>query len=214
MNNNNNNHEEEEDDVIQKLDKDELIDNLVSLRDAYYDVKDRYKDAKKNLNEKNKQVEIQRRLLAEREDLLLQLQWEPDQDSSYLYQVGQHDTNQANQLKMKSILDQMRVMEKGIFDRDDKIRVLERAVEDLTIKQIDGADAKAPVSTSADGVPSPIQANVTQKISEYPLNYKEPTDTVEVVSAHPEGIERTPSFWETSTTYVSQKIGWGQPELK
>eukprot|EP01133_Synstelium_polycarpum_P012872 gene12872-15118_t len=203
----------DESDAIYRLDREELIDNIKTLRDAYYDVKGRYKDMKKAAGERTKEIDFQRRLLSEREDLLLQLQWDPNQDNSYLLQVGASDPVHANELKMKALLNQMRIMEKGIFDRDDKIASLEKSVEVLTLGQINGADK----INSGINNKSPMMANVTNKIQDYPLSYGAPQEnnnnTVNVLTPSTnKATTQSPSFWKSPSSYISYMVGWSNPE--
>ncbi|EGG21195.1 hypothetical protein DFA_01070 [Cavenderia fasciculata] len=135
--------EEEEEDggneiSFGEMSRADLISTIREIRTEYFDLKDRYKGIKGKIGDKEKDIQFQRKLLTEREDLLLQLQWEENQDINYLQQVGAtDDDSKARQVKMKALLDQMRVMEQGIFDRDYKIKQLEKTIENITLKQID-----------------------------------------------------------------------------
>ncbi|EGC35030.1 hypothetical protein DICPUDRAFT_92103 [Dictyostelium purpureum] len=140
---NNNNNEEEivinEDDEylgILHLNKEQLIDTIREIREEYFELQEDHNKLEERYKDKIKEIEFNRKLLTEREDLLLQLQWDPNQDNSYLMQMGASDTNQANEQKMKAMMDQMRVMERGIFERDEKIKQMEKVIETFTLQQI------------------------------------------------------------------------------
>ncbi|KAN0055482.1 hypothetical protein ACTA71_008595 [Dictyostelium dimigraforme] len=121
---------------ILHLKKEELIDTIRDIREEYFDLQDTHEQLKEKYKEKVKEVENNRTLLTEREDLLLQLQWDPTEDSSYVQQMGASDTNHANELKMKAMMDQMRVMERGVYERDEKIKQMEKLIEQFTLNQI------------------------------------------------------------------------------
>ncbi|KAK5584551.1 hypothetical protein RB653_006164 [Dictyostelium firmibasis] len=118
------------------LEKEELIETIKDIREEFFDLQDNHEQLKEKYKEKVKEIENNRKLLTEREDLLLQLQWDPTEDSSYVQQMGASDTNQANELKMKAMMDQMRVMERGVFERDEKIKQMEKLIEQFTLNQI------------------------------------------------------------------------------
>ncbi|EGG14136.1 hypothetical protein DFA_11903 [Cavenderia fasciculata] len=178
-NNNNNNQQqlEEEDEFnYSELSTEELISTVKDMREAYFYIKDKYSMSKNHLDDKSKEIQFQRKLLTEREDLLLQLQWDPNQDDTYLYQLGARDPKQANEIKLRALTDQMRVMEKGIFDRDDRIKELERQVELLTLSQISPINHHNIVSTTQNLNPS-IQREgsilnipIKHQISQYPAS--------------------------------------------
>ncbi|KAN0027539.1 hypothetical protein ACTFIU_010498 [Dictyostelium citrinum] len=141
-NNNNLNQEEiiiDEDDEflgIYHLSKEELIETIRDIREEYFELQENHNKLEERYKDKLKEIEFNRKLLTEREDLLLQLQWDPNQDTSYFQQMGTSDSNQANELKMKALMDQMRVMERGIFERDEKIKQMEKVIETFTLQQI------------------------------------------------------------------------------
>ncbi|KAN0034334.1 hypothetical protein ACTFIV_000831 [Dictyostelium citrinum] len=121
---------------IYHLSKEELIEIIRDIREEYFELQENHNKLEERYKDKLKEIEFNRKLLTEREDLLLQLQWDPNQDTSYFQQMGTSDSNQANELKMKALMDQMRVMERGIFERDEKIKQMEKVIETFTLQQI------------------------------------------------------------------------------
>ncbi|KAK5576145.1 hypothetical protein RB653_007286 [Dictyostelium firmibasis] len=121
---------------IYHLSKEELIDTIRDIREEYFELQEDHSKLEERYKDRLKEIEFNRKLLTEREDLLLQLQWDPNQDTSYFQQMGTSDSNQANELKMKALMDQMRVMERGIFERDEKIKQMEKVIETFTLQQI------------------------------------------------------------------------------
>ncbi|GAM20309.1 hypothetical protein SAMD00019534_034840 [Acytostelium subglobosum LB1] len=209
---------------IEELTKEELIDTIKDIREEYFVLKDKYRKNKDLLVDRKAEIDFQRKLLSEREDLLLQLQWDPSQDNSYLTQIGAENADQANELKVKQMLDQMRIMEKGIFDRDEKIASLQKMVETLTLNQINGANLPSHTggiemvnlsSNSNNTTPTvtPLMPTVSRSISDYPLAYK-PKETVDVSlpSIEAPALSRQPSFWQSPTQFISYWVGWGEGE--
>ncbi|EAL71990.1 hypothetical protein DDB_G0269280 [Dictyostelium discoideum AX4] len=144
-NNNNNNKKDEEEIIIDEedeflgiyhLSKEELIDTIRDIREEYFELQEDHNKLEERYKDKLKEIEFNRKLLTEREDLLLQLQWDPNQDTTYFQQMGTSESNQTNELKMKALMDQMRVMERGIFERDEKIKQMEKVIETFTLQQI------------------------------------------------------------------------------
>ncbi|KAM9987118.1 hypothetical protein ACTFIY_011546 [Dictyostelium cf. discoideum] len=144
-NNNNNNKNNEEEIIIDEedeflgiyhLSKEELIDTIRDIREEYFELQEDHNKLEERYKDKLKEIEFNRKLLTEREDLLLQLQWDPNQDTTYFQQMGTSESNQTNELKMKALMDQMRVMERGIFERDEKIKQMEKVIETFTLQQI------------------------------------------------------------------------------
>ncbi|KAM9991177.1 hypothetical protein ACTFIZ_004576 [Dictyostelium cf. discoideum] len=143
--NNNNNKKEVEEIIIDEedeflgiyhLSKEELIDTIRDIREEYFELQEDHNKLEERYKDKLKEIEFNRKLLTEREDLLLQLQWDPNQDTTYFQQMGTSESNQTNELKMKALMDQMRVMERGIFERDEKIKQMEKVIETFTLQQI------------------------------------------------------------------------------
>eukprot|EP01132_Coremiostelium_polycephalum_P007908 gene7908-9733_t len=216
---------------IEELSKEELIATIKEIREEYYKLKTDYNGLEVKLQEKCKEIEFNRQLLTEREDLLLQLQWDPQQDQQYLFQMGASDTNQANELKMKALLDQLRLMEKGIFERDDKIAQMEKVIEQFTLQQIsNGLPAPniqfAPTTTIQ---PKPSTFNLAQlqnslpqqspnqdnnlfkKISEHPItSLKSSNDSINILTPNlqnPNQLNRSPSFWQSPSNFFSYWLG-------
>ncbi|KAM9962006.1 hypothetical protein ACTFIR_004885 [Dictyostelium discoideum] len=145
MTKDNNNKKDEEEIIIDEedeflgiyhLSKEELIDTIRDIREEYFELQEDHNKLEERYKDKLKEIEFNRKLLTEREDLLLQLQWDPNQDTTYFQQMGTSESNQTNELKMKALMDQMRVMERGIFERDEKIKQMEKVIETFTLQQI------------------------------------------------------------------------------
>ncbi|EFA80333.1 hypothetical protein PPL_07166 [Heterostelium album PN500] len=85
--------------------------------------------------------------------------WEPNQDEQYL---NIDSENVVDRKRMRALLDQMRLMEKGIFDRDAKVKELEKLVEQLTLAQIGRpSDNHAGVNGYPDEASSTFQHHQT-----------------------------------------------------
>ncbi|EGC37431.1 hypothetical protein DICPUDRAFT_91644 [Dictyostelium purpureum] len=121
---------------IYHLDKKQLIETIREIREEFFELQDDHDELEKKYKERVKEIEYDRKLLSERENLLLQLQWDPQEDKSFIIQMGASDINQANENRMKAMVDQMRVMEKGINDREDRIKQLQKTIEQFTLNQL------------------------------------------------------------------------------
>ncbi|KYQ90101.1 hypothetical protein DLAC_08686 [Tieghemostelium lacteum] len=213
---------EEEEEEIQNFDsfsKDDLIEAIQDIRGEYYLLEDRFEGLSKRLKDKTKEVEFNRKLLTEREDLLLQLQWEPSQDLAYI-RGGNGDPK--NEVKMKAIIDQLRILEKGIFERDEKIQHLEKVIEKFTLDQINQGQLPTQVNIPAF---STIPPNSSSKVLNYeivntnsPTNFKSlseytlsksPLDEINqleqasVQVSNNQTFTRSPSFWNSPSQYFN-----------
>ncbi|KAN0009615.1 hypothetical protein ACTFIU_006912 [Dictyostelium citrinum] len=187
---------------ILHLKKEELIDTIRDIRDEFFDLQDTHDQLKEKYKEKVKEVENNRKLLTEREDLLLQLQWDPTEDSSYVQQMGASDTNHANELKMKAMMDQMRVMERGVYERDEKIKQMEKLIEQFTLNQINSGREPTQIIYSQFSTipptptPSQLQYQKQQDIDVVQKDQKEPPipNGASTSSSNSSPLNRGPSF--------------------
>ncbi|KAF2076693.1 hypothetical protein CYY_002006 [Polysphondylium violaceum] len=192
---------DENDEYLGLLDqsKEELIELIKDIRFEYFELQETNDKLKATCDDKTKEIAYNRKLLTERDDLLLQLQWDPTQDATYLGQVNPNDHLHANDIKMKALIDQMRIMERGIFERDEKIKQMEKAIDMFELQRISHGIPTAPIQyapyttisspNSAVNSPSsknatpvlsrafstitdPSTPNVFKKISDYPLSHK------------------------------------------
>ncbi|KYQ88501.1 hypothetical protein DLAC_11217 [Tieghemostelium lacteum] len=217
---------QENDDSLLNFDemsRDGLVELIQEIRGEYYMLEDKFESLGSEYKGKIKEIEFNRKLLTEREDLLLQLQWDPNQDASYLYQMGARDEKHAQELKMKALMDQMRIMEKGVYERDEKIKQLEKVVEKFTLAQIDQgmtpnsvqipSYSTIPPNNQARGFQYDIQNHKNpsgfKSLSEYPLksnlnsSSNQVENSVHVVTHQSSPVNRTPSFWQSPTGYIN-----------
>ncbi|KAF2077636.1 hypothetical protein CYY_001099 [Polysphondylium violaceum] len=223
---------DEEDEYLglRGLEKEDLIETIRDIREEYFELQENYDKLDVKYKDRLKEIEFNRKLLTEREDLLLQLQWDPQQDNAYLVQVGTSDSNQANEIKMKAMMDQMRIMERGIFERDEKIKQMEQVINQYTVQSLNAGLPTAPIqygafttiqpslssstnsmqntpvqaapmlARSSSSITDPNTPNAFQKISDYPLRHKF-DDGLSV--NNPKGFNRSPSFWQSPSQYLS-----------
>ncbi|KAM9958199.1 hypothetical protein ACTFIW_001059 [Dictyostelium discoideum] len=190
---------------ILHLKKEELIDTIRDIRDEFFDLQDTHDQLKEKYKEKVKEVENNRKLLTEREDLLLQLQWDPTEDSSFIQQMGASDTNHANELKMKAMMDQMRVMERGVYERDEKIKQMEKLIEQFTLNQINSGREPTQITysqfTTIPPTPTPtqLQHQKQQQQQQQEVDQKDQKELpvlngASVSSSNSSPLNRGPSF--------------------